>query len=229
MKTIYKSRWEAVSRLDGLFSVPHIDTEAKGLNLKEFLKHFGDYTGIERHNYFEHLTDGFNRQKTEMLLQDINAYYSAFDLDNKNTERESPYGLNVPFFENIDRKSDFENITNFLQGKMLIKHQPAKAADPQIPDALLNILPDLQQAGCIENTEDRPLKWLKSKTLLAYFVDVANENLSLKDSGERRKIKPFETLFNERGLTGCINEYKNKTGQLPNGYRDIDKLFKTSH
>jgi len=69
-----------------------------------------------------------------------------------------------------------------------------------------------------------PLKWLKSKSLLAYFVDVANEKLNLK-YGQKRLIKPFEMMFNISGLAGCISEYKNKTGQYPQGYKDIDNLF----
>ena len=69
-----------------------------------------------------------------------------------------------------------------------------------------------------------PLKWLKSKSLLAYFVDVANNKLNLKH-GQKRSIKPFETMFNVSGLGGCMNEYKNKTGQYPQGYIDIDRLF----
>ena len=66
-------------------------------------------------------------------------------------------------------------------------------------------------------------KWLKSKALLAYFVEVANDKLDLKH-GQKRKIKPFETIFHETRLGGCINEYK-KTGQLPIGHKIIDKIF----
>jgi hypothetical protein len=101
---------------------------------------------------------------------------------------------------------------------------PAISAQPslQLPE---NILQALQEKGYIENAAARPLEWLKTKSLLAYFVDVANDKLNLKDSGGRRWIKPFETLFSTYGLIGCMNEYKNKTGQKPKGYKDIDKLF----
>jgi len=90
-----------------------------------------------------------------------------------------------------------------------------------LPD---NLLKSLQENGFIKNTIDMPLTWLKSKSLLAYFVDVANDKLNLKH-GQKRLIKPFETMFNVSGLGGCINEYKNKTGQYPRGHKDIDSLF----
>ena len=79
-------------------------------------------------------------------------------------------------------------------------------------------------------SSDNPvnLKYLvwtgKSKSLLAYFADVANDKLNLKDSGGRRSIKPFETMFNISGLTCCINDYK-KTGDLPIDYSTIDEIF----
>ena len=85
----------------------------------------------------------------------------------------------------------------------------------------VEILQALEQ-NCYITQE--PLKWLKSKSLLAYFVDVANDELNLK-KGERRQIAPFEKMFNVSGLTGCINEYKNKTGQKPSGYNIIDDIF----
>jgi hypothetical protein len=91
----------------------------------------------------------------------------------------------------------------------------------ELPNDLLN---KLQKAGFIENAANMPLKWLKSNSLLAYFVDVANSKLNLKH-GQKRLIKPFETMFNVSGLAGCINEYKNKTGQYPQGYKEIDSLF----
>ena len=86
-----------------------------------------------------------------------------------------------------------------------------------------NILEELQRQGFIEDAKSNLLKWKKSKSLLAYFVDVANDKLSLKH-GEKRTIKPFETLFGVDGLTSAINDYK-KTGGFPVGYKDIDKLF----
>lgn len=68
-----------------------------------------------------------------------------------------------------------------------------------------------------------PLVWNKSKALLAYFVDVANDHYKLKH-GENRIIKPFELMFDQKGLTGAISDYK-KTGALPVGHDGIEALF----
>lgn len=98
------------------------------------------------------------------------------------------------------------------------------AGEPQqtiIPDSVLQ---QLQEQGLIENTTARPLKWLKTKILLAYFVDVANDRLKLKH-GQKRMIKGFELLFNVSGLGHCVNDYKNKTGTLPIGHEHIDKII----
>lgn len=86
-----------------------------------------------------------------------------------------------------------------------------------IPD---NILDRLYQVGFIKK---EPLKWMKSKALLAYFVEVANDELNLR-RGEKRQVRPFEIIFNTKGLTGAKNDYK-KTGVLPFGHKEIDKIF----
>jgi len=99
-----------------------------------------------------------------------------------------------------------------------------KKKQPQqniIPDIILTAL---QKNGFIADATEIPSKWLKSKSLLAYFVDVANDKFNLK-KGLKRQIKPFETLFNVSGLGGSINDY-HKTGDLPIGHNDIDELFR---
>jgi hypothetical protein len=78
--------------------------------------------------------------------------------------------------------------------------------------------------GVTDNSENvKPLEWTKSKALLAYFVDGITEKYNLKH-GEKRMIKPFETMFKTTGITHAINDYK-KTGDSPVGYKDIDKLL----
>lgn len=71
-------------------------------------------------------------------------------------------------------------------------------------------------------------KWLKSKSLLAYFADRASEYLGLckgeYDGKPKTSWKPFETLFSISGLSGAKRDYQ-RTGTLPDGYSDVDKLF----
>lgn len=75
---------------------------------------------------------------------------------------------------------------------------------------------------------DDTYKWLKSKALLAYFTDKASEYLGLckgeYDGKPKTSWKPFETLFGISGLSGAKRDYQ-KTGTLPDGYSDVDKLF----
>lgn len=75
---------------------------------------------------------------------------------------------------------------------------------------------------------DNNYKWLKSKALLAYFADRTSEYLKLGKGEYDGKIKtswkPFETLFGISGLSGAKRDYQ-KTGTLPDGYKDVDTLF----
>ena len=76
---------------------------------------------------------------------------------------------------------------------------------------------------------DSAYKWGKSKSLLAYFADKTSEYLGLckgeYDGKPKVSWKPFEALFGIRGLSGAKRDYQ-KTGTLPGGYEDVDKLFK---
>lgn len=75
---------------------------------------------------------------------------------------------------------------------------------------------------------DGKYKWLKTKSLLAYFADKASEYLKLGKGkyGGRTKTswKPFETLFGLSELCAAKN-YFQRTGTLPCDYKDVDKLF----
>ena len=121
--------------------------------------------------------------------------------------------------------ADYEKFAQQAERAITLLAETADTIVPEpeyfdLPDNLLN---KLQKQELIENTNDRPLKWLRKKVLLAYFVEIVNEKLDLKQ-GEKRQIKPFETLFNVSGLTSAINDYK-KIGTLPVGHREIDRLF----
>ena len=94
------------------------------------------------------------------------------------------------------------------------------------PTDIKNIIPeivwnDLEAEGLITIN---PLTWKKTKALLAYFVEVANDKFNLKH-GEKRQIRPFEIMFNKTGITSTINDYK-KTGDLPVGHEIVDKILK---
>lgn len=83
-------------------------------------------------------------------------------------------------------------------------------------------------AGLISVTENG-YQWKKTKALLAYFADLANEHLKLGkgEYGGKAKIswKPFESLFGVSGLAGARLDYQ-KDGRYPDGYDQVDSLFK---
>lgn len=76
---------------------------------------------------------------------------------------------------------------------------------------------------------DENYQWLKTKMLLAYFADIACDKLSLsraeQDGKPKTNWKPFETLFGISGLSFSRNIYRNKTGNLPKGFEEVDSIF----
>jgi hypothetical protein len=141
--------------------------------------------------------------------------------------KEAYYKLPYDEFDNYYMKDGKllhveSKIEYIVESKIEPVNEPATVELIQLPD---NLLQALQEKGYIEDALAKPLKWIKSKSLLAYFVEVANDNLNLKN-GIKRQIQPFEQLFNVKGITTAINNYK-KTGDLPVGYKGINNLFKS--
>lgn len=66
------------------------------------------------------------------------------------------------------------------------------------------------------------LKWGKTKSLLAYFIDFLNSTFRKKN--ERIEWKFAETAFDIEDLRGAKNDYQ-KTGQLPKGHKEIENLI----
>ena len=95
--------------------------------------------------------------------------------------------------------------------------------EPQQNIILETILQALEQKDCITQN---PLKWLKEKNLLAYFVVGMCEKYKIKH-GQKRKLKPFEKIFGVSGLSGTINDMK-KTGKQPADYEIINEILKLS-
>lgn len=104
-------------------------------------------------------------------------------------------------------------------------HQNSQAYSGILPEKLVN---DMIAQGMVERAGNG-LKWLKTKALLAYFAELASEKYRLGKGEYNGKIKtawkPFETLFGINGLSGARNDNL-KTGTQPDGYSQIDELFK---
>ena len=72
------------------------------------------------------------------------------------------------------------------------------------------------------------LTWLRTKALLAYFVDKLHSELINKHCDDRTQWKSFENDFQETNLRGSKNDWV-KTGSPPKGYKEIDAMFKFLH
>lgn len=82
------------------------------------------------------------------------------------------------------------------------------------------------EAGLMTND----YKWEKSKILLAVFCSKMSDKLDLGkgvDKNEMKRIswKPFEMLFEVKGLRGTLNDMQ-KTGQSPKGIEKVNGIFK---
>jgi hypothetical protein len=85
------------------------------------------------------------------------------------------------------------------------------------------------KAGLMIRTETGCYHWEKSTALLAYMCDVVSEKLNLRASNGNIRWALFKPLFGidkkNNSLRDAVNEYKNKTGQNPDGSKIIDSLF----
>ena len=75
-----------------------------------------------------------------------------------------------------------------------------------------------------KNNINPRVKWCKTKSLCAYFVDSLSHNLLKKD---RTQWKAFENLFDTKGLASAKNDFL-KTGNPPKGHREIAALIDKS-
>lgn len=212
------------------------ETNNKDLTINYIIDKRGYYETSIKPDYFTtYELNDFELYLTKYIV--AHCIKTAYKEDKKRTDyfnrvlaitesKKGRFKLSVNNYSDLFNINDLEMGNVFDEWQLLINENIKQDTEKrnkantkfQIPTDLLD---KLEQGGFIQK---EPLQWLKSKSLLAYFVDVANDKLNLKH-GQKRSIKPFEDMFNVSGLTGCMNEYKNKTGQLPQGYEDVDKLF----
>ncbi len=77
--------------------------------------------------------------------------------------------------------------------------------------------------------EGEGFKWVATKRLLAYFADRMSEHLNigkgmLTDGRIKTSWKPFEDMFQEKGLSVAKKDYQ-REGQLPIGSDKVDSFF----
>lgn len=192
-------------------------------------------------NVFEHTQEKF----PEYIKSEIGDAVQSMNKMINESQREGAIMLKISeiYVFNEERIRALEALNEELLGRNAMdlqqdrpKQQPKEdnendcSTDISLPEELNNdnaksIISKAIKAGLC----DHNYKWLKTKSLLAYFADRASEYLKLGkgeyDGNVKTSWKPFETLFVVSGLSGAKRDYK-KTGTLPDGYKDVDNLFK---
>lgn len=132
------------------------------------------------------------------------------------------------FYDAIEEKRKVLLQTNVqIEDKKEVLHRkreetgiPSEFDDEQAKEILKKAI----NAGLCDND----YKWLKTKSLLAYFADRVSEYLKLGkgeyDGKAKTSWKPFEILFGISGLSGAKRDFQ-RTGTLPDGHKDVDNMF----
>lgn len=165
------------------------------------------------YNYIDSKTDGLGKDRLAIIKDVMETRYNTIIL-----------------LHNLKPHSH----DSFYKYAISLINDKLGVAEPQ-----LNILTDkakkyLQkaiEAGLMVGTETG-YHWNKSKVLLAYFIDIisdkCNENYNLRASNGKIRWNVFKPLFgidkNDNSLRDAVNEYKNKSGQLPIGHEIVDSL-----
>lgn len=132
------------------------------------------------------------------------------------------------FYDAIEERRNVLLQTNVqIEDKKEVLHRKREetGTPPEFDDEQAKeILKKAINAGLCDND----YKWLKTKSLLAYFADRVSEYLKLGkgeyDGKAKTSWKPFEILFGISGLSGAKRDFQ-KTGTLPDGHKDVDNLF----
>ena len=182
----------------------------------EFKKQFARYDG----GFIETLKLYAESNYTDFLLTPTDEHKALMGVQFHNTEH-------------IKRLVEVLASFSGNQAAPMNNQQPETKAGT-IPDELStkkakHLLNKATKAGFISVNDGR-YKWEKTKALCAYFADKASDYLRLKAKADTlgatgTSWKPFEQLFCLSGLSGCKNDWKNKSGTMPRGYKDIDNLF----
>lgn len=149
--------------------------------------------------------------KEYRLITDVESYIGSMELAQKYIDA-------LIIDEHGMKKVPYEQEHN--KGITVETNLPSELNTEQIKGLLQNAM--------LKGLCDSNYIWLKSKALLAYFADRTSEYLELGkgvyDGKTKTSWKPFETLFGISGLSGAKRDYQ-KTGTLPDGYKEVDKLF----
>mgnify|MGYP000984422194 CR=1 FL=1 len=198
---------------------------------------FGSYVSIQE--------KGINTKIGEKNIidrkQDENDNKKDRGAENENEENVQKENINsLPYFqrlfylpiakvkgiENKDIKQKNYKTKEVINPQLLVENSIENPLSKKTVKMIFIGLFALDCVG-IESEEDflnPKVKWRKTKSLCAYFVDSLSHNLLKKD---RTQWKAFENLFDTKGLASAKNDFL-KTGNPPKGHREIAALIDKS-
>ena len=211
---------------------------------------------IDIYDYLQYKTDNFDSNKIIIILDEMDTLYFMEYLEDINDEVSNLYIHNnwsIPYLPAIERQinnSHYIREANTIMDYKEMRNQVYPYREQNFNTAIeilrsklkgtntksvLNISPKLktvlikaEKSGLLISNKNQ-YKWLKTKSLLAYFISKISDELELSPSNGRIQWKYFKPLFGydskDNSLAGALNDFK-KVGTFPLGYEIIDNLFK---
>lgn len=211
---------------------------------------------LDIYNYLQYKTDNFDSSKIMIILNEMDTLYNMEYLEDINDEVSNLYidnNWSIPYLPAIERKvnnhhyiREANTIMDYKEMRYQVypfrEHDFHKAIEilrsklrGTNTKSVLNISPKLktvlikaEESGLLIKDQGQ-YEWLKTKSLLAYFISKVSDELELSPSNGRIQWKYFKPLFGydskDNSLAGALNDFK-KVGAFPLGYEIIDNLFK---
>ena len=211
---------------------------------------------IDIYDYLQYKTDNFDSNKIIIILDEMDTLYFMEYLEDINDEVSNLYIHNnwsIPYLPAIERQinnSHYIREANTIMDYKEMRNQVYPYREQNFNTAIeilrsklkgtntksvLNISPKLktvlikaEKSGLLISNKNQ-YKWLKTKSLLAYFISKISDELELSPSNGRIQWKDFKPLFGyeskDNSLTGALNDLQ-KSGTLPLGHKIVDSLFK---
>ncbi|MBR1593200.1 MAG: hypothetical protein IJ659_00305 [Alloprevotella sp.] len=207
------------------------DGEINDIDIRRFFGGLSDFdkSGLLEDMFIESLADGISAHNDEgrRLADAINMLCGVFEWRYDNVEKKYIYEPKQgPEQANNGQTTDAQSLNPEPQQMELKDLLPEKLK----ADEAVKVFQKAIDAQLITNSPEG-LKRNDTKQLLAYFATKVSEKFSLttrldKDGNKTTAWKPFETLFNEKGLKGAKQNWMRLNTKFePTGFEKVDALF----
>lgn len=258
--SIYESKQKITLKIIGTYNqiyeqIMLTDPRFESLFKNEYFDYDLEIGELEAYNYIQHKTDNFSLNKVCILISEILSHLrryteeiriNLFEFYTKNN-LEVPYRgvVNKPRYD-VMKKKVFPGRERKI--RYILAHlfdiKDSKLSDKEKEDRIkYRITDDLDTPEAVEifkiaenkgfmSKYKEGYKWKKSKRLLAYFIEKANDYLEFKTLlSDRKNMIPFKILFGydlddisiEQAKVDCKKDFGGDF--TPIGYSDIDDLF----